>query len=57
MDDTLYFIIVNGVALSIACMVVWLLKQFVLGMKFVMKVMFILEDRADILEKAKEKME
>ena len=57
MDDTLYFIIVNGVALSMVCMIVWLLKQFVIGMKFVIKVIFILDDRADTIERLKKKIE
>lgn len=57
MDDTLYFIIVNGVALSMVCMIVWLLKQFVIGMRFVIKIIFILDDRVDTIERLKEKIE
>lgn len=56
MDDTLTFLVVNASGLAMVCMIVWLLKQFFIAVRLVVRIIFLVEDREDASEKKIEKI-
>lgn len=56
MDDTLTFLVVNALGLAMVCMIVWLLKQFFIAVRLVVRIIFLVEDREDASEKKIEKI-
>jgi len=57
MDSTLSYMIANFLGLAMLCMAVWLIKQLIMGIRFVIKVMVTDLQKADSLEMLKDKNE